>query len=398
MGAGRSAGAVAFRARLPPLALAPPPPPPVPPSPPPHPLKARYDWASRTLLGSGQHGIVNLVRVRADGSLVAVKTVIKPAHDHPDRERVLAIIHREATLMKMLPEGTAPALHEVVEDVHAVHLVMEACTGGSLQEYLEARHGANTVPEATAARIFAAAVRAVRKCHAAGVIHRDIKAHNFMLVRPGDVDALRLADYDLSTVCLPGQRLRERTGSPFFLAPEVLRYDYGMAADVWSLGVLLHHMLVGYYPFRGDDIATIFSEISEKPITLLPVRGSRWDLVSPGARALVLSLLTRDEFARATLDEVAEDPWVLGRGPSPEPGPGGRQDPLRSHVARCTESVRGKDGRLTERRACAAIGTRGVRPSEDDAAHRLRRSHSRPNLRPRAGTSRGTSSVIVGRP
>ena len=109
MGAGRSAGAVAFRARLPPLALAPPPPPPVPPSPPPHPLKARYDWASRTLLGSGQHGIVNLVRVRADGSLVAVKTVIKPAHDHPDRERVLAIIHREATLMKMLPEGTASA-------------------------------------------------------------------------------------------------------------------------------------------------------------------------------------------------------------------------------------------------------------------------------------------------
>lgn len=86
---------------------------------------------------------------------------------------------------------------------------------------------------------------ALNHCHANGVIHRDIKPENIMLTKN---DKVRLIDFGLSKVC-NHNILHEVTGTPYYMAPEMLKHNYNEKADMWSAGVLLYTLVSGYLPF-----------------------------------------------------------------------------------------------------------------------------------------------------
>ena len=87
--------------------------------------------------------------------------------------------------------------------------------------------------------------QALNHCHANNVIHRDIKPENIMVTKEGSV---RLIDFGLSKVTTR-KNLQTVAGTPYYMAPEVLRGNYGEKADLWSLGVLLYVLVSGYLPF-----------------------------------------------------------------------------------------------------------------------------------------------------
>ena len=90
-------------------------------------------------------------------------------------------------------------------------------------------------------------------------------------------------------------------GSPAYVAPEVLSGNYSEKVDIWSAGVLLHALLVGMLPFRGDSLEAVFEAIKN---VKLDFHTGIWESISKPARDLIERMLTRDVSARITAEEV----------------------------------------------------------------------------------------------
>ncbi|KAJ6733875.1 SERINE/THREONINE-PROTEIN KINASE [Salix koriyanagi] len=109
--------------------------------------------------------------------------------------------------------------------------------------------------------------------------------------------------FDIKT----GQRFREIVGSPYYMAPEILRRNYGPEVDVWSTGVILYILLCGVPPFWAE---------TEEGIAQAIVRGEidftrdPWPKVSEEGKDLVKKMLDQNPYNRLTVEEVLENPWI----------------------------------------------------------------------------------------
>lgn len=105
--------------------------------------------------------------------------------------------------------------------------------------------------EQEACRIFKQVLAGVEYCHAHGIVHRDIKLENLLLDRERN---LKIIDFGLSAILVPGKRLKVHCGSPSYAAPEIIArkvYD-GPPVDIWSCGVVLFATVAGYLPFHAS--------------------------------------------------------------------------------------------------------------------------------------------------
>ncbi|CAN1331949.1 Serine/threonine-protein kinase PEPKR2 [Linum perenne] len=192
-------------------------------------------------------------------------------------------------------------LHAVYEEVECFHLVMEFCSGGRLIDEM-VKEGQYS--EQRAATIFKDLMLVIKYCHEMGVVHRDIKPENILIVSSGKI---KLADFGLGllkfcNLCwCAGQTLSGLAGSPAYVAPEVLQEDYSEKVDIWSAGVLLHALLAGVLPFKGDSLESVFEAIKT---VKLDFHAGVWESVSKPARDLLARMLTRDVSARITADEA----------------------------------------------------------------------------------------------
>ena len=95
-------------------------------------------------------------------------------------------------------------------------------------------------------------------------------------------------------------------GTPYYVAPEVLRGSYDRSCDVWSLGVILFVFLCGYPPFEGDDNKEIFRNVLKSPLEFDP---EDWNIVSVQAKDLVSKMLDKDPSTRISAQACLEHPW-----------------------------------------------------------------------------------------
>ncbi|KAF8402288.1 hypothetical protein HHK36_013240 [Tetracentron sinense] len=144
-------------------------------------------------------------------------------------------------------------------------------------------------------------------CHEHGVMHRDLKPENFLFANRNEASPLRAIDFGLSVFFEPGQCFREIVGSPFYMAPEVLRRNYGPEVDVWSAGVILYILLCGVPPFWADTEEGIAQAIVR---SVIDFERDPWPKVSEGAKDLVRSMLDPNPYSRLTAQEVLEHPWL----------------------------------------------------------------------------------------
>ncbi|KAF4356185.1 hypothetical protein G4B88_015374 [Cannabis sativa] len=144
-------------------------------------------------------------------------------------------------------------------------------------------------------------------CHQHGVIHRDLKPENFLFKDSSETSQLKAIDFGLSVFFDSGQRFNEIVGSPYYMAPEVLRRNYGPEVDVWSTGVILYILLCGVPPFWAE---------TEEGIAQAIIRGSidferdPWPKVSANAKDLLKCMLDPNPYSRLTVEEVLEHPWI----------------------------------------------------------------------------------------
>ncbi|KAG8377975.1 hypothetical protein BUALT_Bualt08G0089700 [Buddleja alternifolia] len=194
------------------------------------------------------------------------------------------------------------------EDKKTLYLVMELCSGGELFDRITAK---GSYSEKEAARIGRQVVNVVHVCHFMGVMHRDLKPENFLMMSRNDDSTLKATDFGLSVFIEPGKAYKDIVGSAYYVAPEVLRRNYGKEIDVWSAGVILYILLSGFPPFWAETEKGIFEEILHGHVDL---QSSPWPSISNGAKDLVKKMLTRDPKKRITAAEALEHPWLKKDG------------------------------------------------------------------------------------
>ncbi|KAK1326197.1 Calcium-dependent protein kinase isoform 2 [Acorus calamus] len=290
----------------------PPPSPPPQPQPPPDSIlgkpfsDVRLQYTLGKELGRGQFGVTYLCTESATGNRYACKSISKrklvTRNDRDD-------IKREIQIMQHLTgQANIVEFKGAYEDRHSVHLVMELCAGGELFDRIIAK---GHYSERAAAGICRAIVNVVNICHFMGVMHRDLKPENFLLATKDEGAMLKATDFGLSVFIEEGKVYRDIVGSAYYVAPEVLRRNYGKEIDVWSAGVILYILLSGVPPFWAETEKGIFDAILQWDIDF---ESAPWPSISYSAKDLVRKMLTPDPKKRITSAQVLEHPWIREDG------------------------------------------------------------------------------------
>lgn len=261
-------------------------------------------------LGRGEFGITYLCTDRETQEVLACKSIskrkLRTAVDVEDVRREVVIMHH------LPPHPHIVTLRGVYEDDNAVHLVMELCEGGELFDRIVAR---GHYHERAAASVTRTVVEVVQACHKHGVMHRDLKPENFLFANKQENAPLKAIDFGLSVLFKPGERFSEIVGSPYYMAPEVLKRSYGPEVDVWSAGVILYILLCGVPPFWAETEQGVAQAILRGVIDF---KRDPWPKVSERAKSLVRQMLEHDPRRRLTAQQVLDHPWLQNAKQAPE--------------------------------------------------------------------------------
>lgn len=261
-------------------------------------------------LGRGQFGVTHLCTNKVTGELLACKSIAKQKLTNKDD---IEDVRREVQIMHHLTgQPNIVELKGAYEDRHSVHLVMELCAGGELFDRIISK---GKYTEKAAASLFRTVVQVIQTCHSLGVMHRDLKPENFLFLSKDEESPLKTTDFGLSVFFKPGETFRDIVGSAYYVAPEVLRRNYGPEADLWSAGVLLYILLSGVPPFWAESEQDIFKEILEGNVDLA---SDPWPAISSGAKDLVKKMLKKDVKERLTTQAVLNHPWLRVDGEAPD--------------------------------------------------------------------------------
>ncbi|KAL2557198.1 Calcium-dependent protein kinase 8 [Forsythia ovata] len=272
-----------------------------------HYIKERYDLGRE--LGRGEFGVTCLCTDVESSEKFACKTIskkkLKTAVDIED-------VRREVEIMKHFPKHpNIVSLKDTYEDDGAVHIVMELCEGGELFDRIVAR---GHYTERAAAFVMKTIVEVVQMCHSHGVMHRDLKPENFLFANKKETAPLKAIDFGLSVFFKPGERFNEIVGSPYYMAPEVLKRNYGPEVDVWSAGVILYILLCGVPPFWAETEQGVAQAIIR---SVVDFKRDPWPKVSENAKDLVRKMLNPDPSRRLTAQQVLEHPWLQNAKKAP---------------------------------------------------------------------------------
>ncbi len=257
-------------------------------------LRGRYRLGS--VLGEGGFGKVWRATDELIGRVVAVKELRPPPGLPADgRELIGRRALREARTAGQISHPGVVAIHDVLpatEDDDAVYVVMELVDAPSLAELVE-REG--PLPAKRVAALAVRILEALAAAHRIGVVHRDIKPGN-MLVLPGD--RVKLIDFGIAHAVDETRLTRDGvTGSAGYLAPELLEgEDPTLAADLWSVGATLFHAVAGRGPFDRPAAAAVLHAVLYAELPAPPCDG-------PLAQ-VITGCLVRDPAARLTGEQA----------------------------------------------------------------------------------------------
>ncbi|XP_026325121.1 SNF-related serine/threonine-protein kinase [Hyposmocoma kahamanoa] len=253
-------------------------------------------------LGSGHFAVVKLARHVFTGEKVAVKVIDKSKLDEVSKSHLF----QEVRCMKLVQHPNVVRLYEVIDTQTKLYLILELGDGGDLYDYIM-RHESG-LSESLARDYFRQIVRAISYCHRLHVVHRDLKPENVVFFEK--LGVVKLTDFGFSNKFCPGQKLETSCGSLAYSAPEILlgdSYD-APAVDVWSLGVILYMLVCGQPPFQEANDSETLTMIMDCKYTIPPH-------ISSSCKRLIGRMLVREPEKRATLAEIAADPWVtVGEG------------------------------------------------------------------------------------
>lgn len=268
-------------------------------------LDDRYEILE--LIGSG--GMANVYKARCHrlNRLVAIKILKSDLADNADFRRRF---HDESQAVAQLSHANIVSVYDVSTNPDLEYIVMELIDGITLKQYME-RRGRMDWRESL--HFITQIMRGLSHAHSRGIIHRDIKPQNIMVLRDGSV---KVADFGIACLANQGQTLtQEALGSVHYISPEQARGDrIDARSDIYSAGVVLYEMLTGRLPFEGDSAVSVaIQHLSSVPLAPRDIDPS----IPEPLELICMKAMNSDPNKRyASADAMIEDLEKFRRDPS----------------------------------------------------------------------------------
>ncbi len=288
-------------------------------------LNDRYEILD--VLGVGGMAVVYKAKCHRLNRLVAVK-ILKPelAADPEIRSR----FHDESKAVGMMSHPNIVNVFDVNQDGDIDYFVMELVEGITLKQYIKKRGGVLNWREAL--HFSTQIMQTLGHAHSRGIVHRDIKPQNIMVLRDGSV---KVADFGIARIADSQRTMtRETLGSVHYISPEQAKgSEVDERSDIYSAGVVLYEMLTGRLPYEGDTpVAVAVQHINSIPLAprelnpeiprgmeqiIMKAMAQDRELRYPNAEAMLADL----EAFRKNPDIVFDyqDLWMLTEVPAVTP-------------------------------------------------------------------------------
>ncbi|GAA6084511.1 myosin light chain kinase 2, skeletal/cardiac muscle isoform X2 [Tachysurus ichikawai] len=258
-----------------------------------------YTINHQEILGGGRFGQVHKCIENSSGLTLAVK-IIK-ARSSKEKE----VVKNEIQVMNQLDHANLIQLYAAYESRNDIILVLEYVNGGELFDRIIDEN--YTLTELDTVMFVRQICEGLRYMHKMYIIHLDLKPENILCVSRV-TNKIKIIDFGLARKYVPREKLRVNFGTPEFLAPEVINYDFvSFNTDMWSLGVIVYMLLSGLSPFLGDDDNE----------TLNNILACHWNFeeseflgISDEAKEFISKLLVYNKSWRIGAGEALKHPWL----------------------------------------------------------------------------------------
>lgn len=276
-------------------------------------IRDKYELGK--VLGSGSFGQVREASLKEFPDKVRAVKIIERDDDaeHGGEWSNSAMFRQEVALLQNLKHDNIVRFWDVYEDVHFLYVVMDLCRGGEVfSKILELRR----FTEANAATLGSQMLAAIAYIHSKSIMHRDIKAENFLLSDKSPTSVVKMIDFGMAVKYDHGVWFKEICGSPHYLAPELIGQKYNHMVDMWAFGVLMYLLMYGHYPYDSKNTRDIMMKVLTEPI--------RWQTkakLSQQTLGFLKRCLEPSVRKRITAEDGLKHPWIVtAAAPDPETG------------------------------------------------------------------------------
>ncbi len=346
-------------------------------------LDNRYEILE--IIGTGGMAVVYKARCHRLNRLVAIK-ILKDefARDEEFRRRFRA----EGEAVAMLSHPNIVQVYDVSSTDSANYIVMELIDGISLKQYMEKKGVLNWKETLHFAMQIA---KGLEHAHSRGIVHRDIKPHNVMVLKNGSV---KVMDFGIARVMSKSNTLtKEALGSVHYISPEQAKGGWvDNRSDLYSLGVVMYEMMTGRPPYDGESpVAVAIQHINGgavMPSALNPnIPGGLEQIIMKS-----MALDVKDRYSSATemlrdMEEFRKNPMILFPWAVTRTGVSNATQPIPAAGAIRTAGTTA--GKIAHERAGSTAGRTGASRNTGTGARTA--GTAAPGRRPSTDTSRGAA-------
>jgi predicted Ser/Thr protein kinase len=266
-------------------------------------IKGRYKVLKK--LGEGGMGTVYLAEQMSIGRKVALKLL---QGNYATDDEFIARFRREARLAASLNHPNIVTVYDFDQsDDESLFIAMEYLDGGKLSDIIR---GDGPLSIGRAARLGLQIAEGLEAAHRAGVIHRDIKPDNIMVMGEVGIETIKLMDFGIARLRDSGAASRLTRadvimGTPAYMAPEQAEgAEVSEQTDIYALGIVLYEMLSGSVPFKASTpSAVLVKQIQEAPV---PLRKLRREIPASIERVVMRALEKKPQKRQRDMREVVQ--------------------------------------------------------------------------------------------